>query len=115
MACIARQRAHEPPRINDSDYAEAQQLGHRWSRVACRDAALALKDFRDALSYIMRAAKECRRLCSPALLKAIEAAQRSFDLAIPDALGSRHIAAHSSEQIGTHTIASGTHYRVCPS
>ena len=136
FACIALQRANEPPRIDDSsftesdrrhvdtlflmmnhlnslidrfamdlellDYAEAQQLGHPWSHVACRDAALALKDFRDALSYIMRAARECRRLRTPALLKAIEAAQRSFDLAIPDAAGSRHIAAHSSEQIGTH-------------
>jgi hypothetical protein len=84
------------------DYAEAQQLGHRWSSVACRDAALALKDFKDALSYITRAAKECLRLCTPALLNAIEAAQRSFDLATPGAVGSRHIAAHSSEQVGTH-------------
>ena len=84
------------------DYAEAQQLGHRWSLVACRDAALALKDFRDTLSYITRAAEDCRQLRTPALLKTIEAAQRSFDSAIPDVVGSRHIAAHSSEQIGTH-------------
>lgn len=84
------------------DHAEAQELGHRWSHVACRDAALALKDFRDALCYIACAAKECRRLSTPALLKTIAAAQQSFDITIPDAVGSRHMAAHSSEQIGTH-------------
>jgi hypothetical protein len=84
------------------DYADAQQLGHPWSAVACRDAALALKDFKDALGYIHSATEACLRLRTPALLASIKAARQSFDSALPDVTGSRHIAAHSAEQIGTH-------------
>lgn len=84
------------------DYAEAQELGHRWSSVACRDAVLALKDFRDALGHIADATRQCLRLCAPSLLAAIEAACGSFDRALPNVTQSRHVAAHSANHIGTH-------------
>jgi hypothetical protein len=83
------------------DYAEEQELGHRWSAIACRDAALALSDFKDALGCIKDATEQCLRLCTPPLLAAIKATQASFKSALPDATGSRHVAAHSAEHIGT--------------
>jgi hypothetical protein len=77
------------------DHAEADKnITMQWAPIACRDAALNLWGFRDALSRVQGAYRRCPRLQTEERERALESATADFSSAFPDAKDMRDITAH---------------------
>lgn len=84
------------------DYAEQNPaVRMAWSSVACRDAAMTLWHFGDALKFIQRALKKCPSLKTQHKGRALKAAIDRFWAALPFANEVRHATAHQVGQIAT--------------
>ena len=84
------------------DYVEANlAVKMRWAFIACRDAAMTLWNFRDALDFIQKAFKCCPSLKTKPKEHALKAAIGRFGAAFPFARKVRNATAHPVGQIAT--------------
>jgi hypothetical protein len=84
------------------NYAEANPaVMMRWAPIACRDAAMTLWNFRDALNFIQSALKRCPNLKTQRKEHALRAAIGRFGAAFPFAEKVRNTTAHPVGQIAT--------------
>ena len=73
----------------------------RWSPIACRDAAMTLWNFGDALKCIQSALKKCPSLKTQHKERALKAAIGRFGAAFPFAKEVRNATAHPVGEIAT--------------
>jgi hypothetical protein len=84
------------------DFAEenlAMKMG--WSSIACRDAAMTIWNFGDALKSIRSALKKCPSLKTQRKERGLKAAIGRFGAAFPFAKGMRNATAHPVGQVAT--------------
>lgn len=73
---------------------ENKAIEMRWTPIACRDAAMNLWAFYDALIYLKRTLPKCPSLRTAEKEKAVSAAQAAFEITFPDAHDMRDVAGH---------------------
>jgi len=84
------------------DYAESHaDLKMRWAPIACRDAAMTIYNFQDAIDHIFKAFKRCPPLKTLARERALRAAVGRAGAAFPTAEKMRNVTAHPVGHIGT--------------
>jgi hypothetical protein len=84
------------------DYAESHpDVMMRWSAIACRDAAMTIWNFRDALDHIQRAVKQCLPLKTKELERSLRAAIGRYGAMLPMAKKMRNVTGHPVSHIGT--------------
>ena len=84
------------------DYAEENSaVKMRWASIACRDAAMTLWNFGDALNCIRTALKRCPSLKTQRKERALKAAIGRFGAAFPFAEKVRNATAHPVGQMAT--------------
>jgi hypothetical protein len=82
------------------DYAESHtDIMMRWSPIACRDAAMTIWHFQDALDYMLRALKRCPPIKTKERERALRSVIGRAAVAFPKKM--RHVTAHATSHIGT--------------
>jgi hypothetical protein len=82
------------------DYAESNpEVNMRWAPIACRDAAMNIWHFQDALDHILSALKRCPPLKTKERERGLRSVIGRAKAQFPEKM--RHVAAHPSSHIGT--------------
>jgi hypothetical protein len=82
------------------DYAESHpEINMRWAPIACRDAAMTIWHFQDALDHILSALKRCPPLKTKERERALRSIIGRAKAKFPEKM--RHVTAHLSGHIGT--------------
>jgi hypothetical protein len=82
------------------DYAESHaDVMMRWSAIACRDAAMSIGHFQEALGHLERAVSQCKPLKSKTRERSLRSVIGRTNAAFPEKI--RHTTAHAAGHIGT--------------
>jgi hypothetical protein len=84
------------------DHAEADAtVMMRWAPIACRDAAMTLRNFKSAIDTIEKTYRQCAPLRSRPRGYALRGAVGLFGAEFPDATDARNVTAHPVGQMDT--------------